>query len=73
MHAYRILDRKQEGKGEHGSIDGWGAMLLVGRSRVGVPIKSLNFLNLPNHSSHTMALGFTQPLPEMSIKRSFWG
>jgi hypothetical protein len=39
--------------------------------RVGVPIKSLNFFNLPNPSSCTMALGLTQPLTEMSTRKCF--
>jgi hypothetical protein len=29
-------------------------------------MRSLNFFNLPNPSSHTMGLGSTQPLTEMS-------
>jgi hypothetical protein len=46
----------------------WGTMLQSGRSRVRFPVKSLNSFNLPNPSSHTMALGSTQPLMETSIK-----
>jgi hypothetical protein len=34
---------------------------------------SLNFFNLPNPSSRTMAPGFTQPLTEMDTRRSLWG
>jgi hypothetical protein len=30
--------------------------------------RSLNFLNLPNPSSRTMALGFIQPVTEMSTR-----
>jgi hypothetical protein len=37
-------------------------MLQAGRSRVRLPMRSLNFFNLPNPSSHTMALVLTQPL-----------
>jgi hypothetical protein len=44
----------------------------AGRSRVQDPMMSLNFCNLPNPSSCTMTLGFTQPLTEMSTIRSFW-
>jgi hypothetical protein len=44
----------------------------AGRSQVRVPMSSLNFFNLPNPSSRTMALGFTQPPSEISIRRSFW-
>jgi hypothetical protein len=31
------------------------------------------FFNLPNPSSRTMALGFAEPLTEISIRRSFRG
>jgi hypothetical protein len=41
-------------------------MLQAGRSRVRFPIRSLDFLNLTNPSSRTMALRSTQPLTEMS-------
>jgi hypothetical protein len=30
----------------------------------------VDFLNLPNPSSHTMALGSTQPLTEMSTRNN---
>jgi hypothetical protein len=42
-------------------------MLQAGRSLVRVP-DDVDFFNLPNHSSCTMALGLTQPLTEMSTK-----
>jgi hypothetical protein len=31
-------------------------------------MRSLDFFNLPNRSSHTMAMGSTQPLTEMSSR-----
>jgi hypothetical protein len=34
---------------------------------------SLNFFNLPNPSSCTVALGFTEPLTEMSIRNLHGG
>jgi hypothetical protein len=43
-------------------------MLQAGRSRIRFSIRSLDFFNLPNPSSRTMALGSTQPLTEMSSK-----
>jgi hypothetical protein len=43
-------------------------MLQAGRSRVRVPMTSLDFFNLPNPSSRTVALGWTQPLTEMSAR-----
>jgi hypothetical protein len=36
--------------------------------RVWFLLRSLDFFNLPNPSSHTIALGSTQPLTEMSIR-----
>jgi hypothetical protein len=55
-----------------GSLVWWGAMLQDGRLRVRLPM-SLNFYNLANPCSHTMALGITQPLTEMSSRKCFWG
>jgi hypothetical protein len=42
-------------------------MLQAGRSPVRVP-DGVNFFNLSNSSSRTMALGSTQPLTEMSTR-----
>jgi hypothetical protein len=56
-----------------GSVVGWDAILQAGRSRVRVPMRSVNLLNLPNPLSSTMALRLTKPLKEMSARRSFWG
>jgi hypothetical protein len=42
-------------------------MLQAGRSPVRIP-DEVDFLNLPNPSSRTMALGLTQPLTEMSTR-----
>jgi hypothetical protein len=42
-------------------------MLQAGRSRVRVP-DEVDFFNVPNPSSRTMALGSTQPLTEMSTR-----
>jgi hypothetical protein len=41
-------------------------MLQARRSRVWFPIRSMNCFNLPNPSSHNMALESIQPLTEMS-------
>jgi hypothetical protein len=43
-------------------------MLQAGRSPVQVP-GEVDFFNLPNPSSRTMALGSTQPLTEMSTRK----
>jgi hypothetical protein len=44
-----------------------GVMVHDGRLRINIRM-SLNFLNLPNPSSCTVALGLTQPLTEMSTR-----
>jgi hypothetical protein len=41
-------------------------MLQAGRSRVTLPMRSLDFCDLPNPSSRATALGSTQPLTEMN-------
>jgi hypothetical protein len=51
-----------------GHAFGWGNMLHSGRSRVRFPNKSLDSFNLSRNSSRIMALGFTQPLTEMSTR-----
>jgi hypothetical protein len=43
-------------------------MLQAGGSSVQIPTRSLDIFNLPNPSSRTTALGFTQTLKEKSIK-----
>jgi hypothetical protein len=42
-------------------------MLQAGRSPVRVP-DEVDFFNIPNPSSRTMALGSTQPLTKVSIR-----
>jgi hypothetical protein len=54
--------------GTRGRVDGSGVMLQAGSSDE--DIDSL-FPTLPKPSTRTMALGFTQPLTEMSTERSF--
>jgi hypothetical protein len=46
--------------GARGSVVGWGTMLQAERSWVRFPTRLLDFFNLPNPSSRTMALGLTQ-------------
>jgi hypothetical protein len=53
--------------GVRGSVVGWGTLLQAGRSRDRIP-DEVDFFNLPNPSSRTMALGSTQPLTEMSTR-----
>jgi hypothetical protein len=53
--------------GARGSVVGSSTMLQAGRSPVRVP-EEVDFFNLPNPSSRTMALGSTQPLTEMSTR-----
>jgi hypothetical protein len=54
-------------EGVHGSIVGWGTTLQAGRSRDRI-LDEVDFFNLPNPSSRTIALGSTQPLTEMSTR-----
>jgi hypothetical protein len=49
-----------------GSVVGCGTVLQAGRSRFRVPNRSLDVFNCPNPPCHTIALGSTQPLTEMS-------
>jgi hypothetical protein len=49
------------------SVVGWGTMLQAGRSPVRVP-DQVDFFNLPNSCSRTMALVSTQPLAAMSTR-----
>jgi hypothetical protein len=53
--------------GARGSIVGSGTMLQAGRSPVRVP-DDVDFLNSPNPSSRTLALGWTYPLTEMCTR-----
>jgi hypothetical protein len=59
--------------GARGNAVGWGTRLQAGRSRVQVPMRSLDIFNLPNPSSQTTALGSTQPLTEMSTRNILGG
>jgi hypothetical protein len=43
-------------------------MSQAGRSRFLFPMRSLDFFNRPNASSHTVDLRSTQPLTEMGTK-----
>jgi hypothetical protein len=65
-HILILLYYLHLGVGARGSVVGSVAMLQAGRSRVQVPMRSLDFFNRPNPSSRTMALGSTQPLTDMS-------
>jgi hypothetical protein len=54
-------------QGACSSLVGWGTILQVVGSWDRVPIRWI-FFNLPNPSSHAMALRSTQPLTEMSTR-----
>jgi hypothetical protein len=56
--------------GVRSRVDGWGAMPQALKSQVRVPKMSLNFFNVPNLFGPTLALGFAQPLTEMSTRKS---
>jgi hypothetical protein len=49
------------------SVVDWGTLLQARRSRVPLPMRSFDFSIDPILLAATMALGSTQPLPEMSI------
>jgi hypothetical protein len=51
--------------GARGSVVDSGTMLQAGRSPVRVQ-DEVNFFSIPNPSSHTVAMGSTQPLTELS-------
>jgi hypothetical protein len=55
-----------------GSAVGKGKLLQAGRSPVRVPDK-VDFFNLPNPSSRTMALGLNQPLIKVNTKHFLEG
>jgi hypothetical protein len=59
-------------RGVRGSVVGWGTTLQAGRSRDRIP-NEVDFFNLFNPSSRTMALGSTQPLTEMSTRNILGG
>jgi hypothetical protein len=42
------------------------------KSEVSSPDEVVEFFNLPNSSSRTIALVFTQPVTDMRTIRSFW-
>jgi hypothetical protein len=64
----RNFDVVYDRLGARGSVSGSGTTLQAGSSWGRFPPRSLNFLNLPNPSSRTMAPGSTQPLTEMSTR-----
>jgi hypothetical protein len=58
--------------GARGSVVGSGTIVQAGRSPVQV-LDEVDFFNLPNSSSCTMALRSTQPLTEMSTRNLLGG
>jgi hypothetical protein len=50
------------------NVDSWLRHYAISRKVVGVGPDDVDFFNLPNPSSRTMALGPTQPLTEMSTR-----
>jgi hypothetical protein len=66
-YIMRIQVNRNQTYSDTGSVVGWGTVLQTGRSPVRFP-DEVNFFNLPNPSSRTMALGSTKPLTEMSTR-----
>jgi hypothetical protein len=50
----------------------WLRHYATSREVMGSSPDEVDFFNLPNPSSRTMALGPTQPLTEMSTRKSSW-
>jgi hypothetical protein len=48
-------------------------MLQAGRSRIRFSMRPLDFFNLPNSSSHSMAMELTHPLTEMNTRNIAFG
>jgi hypothetical protein len=68
-YKYKVLFEKHcHVCGARGSVIGWYSILQAGRSQDLFQMRSLDFFSLPNSSSHTMALGSTQFLTEMSTR-----
>jgi hypothetical protein len=61
LNTYKISPTACFWSGVPGSVLGLGITLQAGRSRDRIP-DEVDFFNLPNPSSRTMALGLTQPL-----------
>jgi hypothetical protein len=55
------------------SLYGWSTMLQAERPQVQILMRSLDFFNLPNLSSLTIALGLKQTPTEMSTKNILSG
>jgi hypothetical protein len=53
-----------------GSVVGRDTMAQARRSRVPFPMRSLNFFNVLDPSNCTVALGFTQPVIDVSTRKS---
>jgi hypothetical protein len=65
---YTLIHRR----GARGSVFDLGNMLEAGRSLIRFPITPLDFFNLPNLSTCTIALGSTRPLLKMSTNNLPW-
>jgi len=59
--------------GARGGAIGWGTALQAGKSRFRIPVGVTGIFHWYNTSGRTMALGFTQPLTEMSTRNISWG
>jgi hypothetical protein len=64
-----IISSSSSSTGARGSVFGWGTMLQAGRSRLRIPMKSLDlFFNLTDLSRLITVLELTQPLTEMNTR-----
>jgi hypothetical protein len=59
--------------GVRGGVVGWGTALQAGRFPGPIPDGVVGIFHCHNPSGHTMVLGSTQPLTEMSTRNISWG
>jgi hypothetical protein len=59
--------------GARGGVVGWGTILQAGRSWVQFPMRSLDFFNLPNPSSRTVAPGVDSASDRNEYQEYSWG
>jgi hypothetical protein len=65
---YVSKSRYTRNSGASSSLVSWGTILQAGRSLARFPMRSLDISTEIKSSSHTTALGSTQPLTEMSTR-----
>jgi hypothetical protein len=75
LRTYLLREQRKfvsTGSSEARGSAGWGTALQVGRSRVRIPMVSLDFFHW-HPAALYMTLGLTKPLTEMSTRNISWG